>query len=495
MNEGQQVLPEELESMAPGPELFSLLASVDRRGLSESDRVRLVQARNRLAAHVQGELFADLYAVTWEERADEDALARDVDASRYPWAEVEVAFALRWTRRAAALRLELARQLVEDLPRVWEALRAGEIDVPKVLVICELAGCLPDRSAARGLVERVLVQAPRLTTGQLRARLRRLVLAADPEAARRRCAAGLRGRRVEVLDGHDGTGEVWGRGLAPQGVAAAWERLTAIARAARGAGDGRTIDQLRADALLDLLVGEGVAVGDPVSCHTAGLVPAPPTSPAVSPPAALPGPRRGVVELQVPLTTLMSLTRLPGDLAGFGPVIADVARQVAQQHHDGVWRFSVYNEIGHLLSHGITTARPTSDRPPANRPAPRAAARRPSAAAAAHVRARNRTCTAPGCRIPARACDLDHTIDWARGGASDPDNLGPQCRLHHRFKHESGAQVIQLDPGVFLWWTPRGLQYLTSPDPPLLDDDLFWLLRDQSDPPVALQPAALARPD
>jgi hypothetical protein len=467
MNEGQQVLPEELESMAPGPELFSLLASVDRRGLSESDRVRLVQARNRLAAHVQGELFADLYAVTWEERADEDALARDVDASRYPWAEVEVAFALRWTRRAAALRLELARQLVEDLPRVWEALRAGEIDVPKVLVICELAGCLPDRSAARGLVERVLVQAPRLTTGQLRARLRRLVLAADPEAARRRCAAGLRGRRVEVLDGHDGTGEVWGRGLAPQGVAAAWERLTAIARAARGAGDGRTIDQLRADALLDLLVGEGVAVGDPVSCHTAGLVPAPPTSPAVSPPAALPGPRRGVVELQVPLTTLMSLTRLPGDLAGFGPVIADVARQVAQQHHDGVWRFSVYNEIGHLLCHGVTRARPDH--------AGRQRKRRPAAEVAAFVRARNRTCVAPGCRVPAANCDLDHITDWARGGETDVSNLDPKCRLHHRFKHESGARVISLAPGVVGWQTPRGLQYVSSPDPPLLDDELINL--------------------
>src|SRR5690606_29437165 len=74
-----------------------------------------------------------------------------------------------------------------------------------------------------------------------------------------------------VFDNDDGSGEVRGRCLAPVGVAAAWERLTAIARAAKAAGDPRTLDQLRAGALVDLLVGEGVAVGGPVGCHTAGL--------------------------------------------------------------------------------------------------------------------------------------------------------------------------------------------------------------------------------
>jgi hypothetical protein len=483
-------LPEELEVMAPGPELFSLLAAVDRRSLSETDRVRLARARNRLASHVQGELVADLYAVTWGEAPDEEAPGRHPDASRYPWAEVEVAFALTWTRTAAALRLEQARQLLEDLPRVWKALRAGELDVPKVLLICELASWLEDSATARAVVDRVLDRAAGLTTGQLRARLRRLVLAVDPDAARRRCATAVATRRVEVLDNHDSTGELWGRSLPPQDAAAAWERLTAIARAAKSAGDVRSIDQLRADALLDLLVGEGVAVGDPVGCHEAGL--APPVAPGsatdgqASGSGAMPAPRRGVVELQVPLTTLLDLTQLPGDLNGFGPVVADIARQVAAQHHDGTWRFSVYNEIGHLLCHGTTAARPAIGdvgrgdvgRGDGGRgdPVRNTAGRRPTAEVAALVRARNRTCVAPGCRQPSRTCDLDHTVDWARGGASDADNLGPQCRLHHRFKHGSGAHVTQIDPGVFVWWTPRGLQYLTTPDPPLLDDDLARLL-------------------
>lgn len=238
----------------------------------------------------------------------------------------------------------------------------------------------------------------------------------------------------------------------------------------------------------------------------------------------------------MPLTTLMSLTRLPGELNGFGPVVADVARQVAQQHRDGLWRFSVYSEVGDLVCHGTTTARPTTtghgsgggdqgrhrrgckpsagepvavqlapdgggpgvngsgvNGPAANGPGVNGpgvngpggggpgvnghrTARRPAARVGAFVRARNRTCIAPGCRHPARTCDLDHVVEWAHGGESVVDNLAPQCRMHHRFRHAPGTEVVGLSPGVFLWRTPRGLQYVSAPDPPLLDDDLFRLL-------------------
>ncbi len=572
-------LPEDLELMPPGPQLCSLLATVDRTALSEKDRVRLLQARNRLSAHVQAELFDDLYAVSLDDEPDETAM-RPESPTRYPWAASEVAFALTWTEAAAGARLELARQLVEDLPGVLVCLRAGSIDVPKALVICELASWLEDRSAARRVVEAVIDDAPGLTTGQLRARLRRLVLAVDPQAARRRCARALRSRRVESFPNPDGTGELWGRSLPPQDAAAAWERLTAIARAARAAGDDRTMDQLRADALLDLLVGEGVAVGGPVTRHLAGLPEAdgrpfddlpggPPPSPfatsapdrggvdtdqrahdlgagtgqrahcpdtgrsahdwdpawPVRPPDDLlrpddltshpaaepvdaldeagtaydgpdqwpsdwpgrwihdpavvaagggrdplgrearvtvaPAPRRGVVELVLPVSTALGLDDLPGELAGWGPVLADMARQVAARQRDAQWRFSAYGKLGDLAHHGVVTARPGD--PPRHR-------RRPTARVAAYVRARNRTCTAPGCRVPATSCDLDHTVDWARGGGTGADNLGPACRRHHRFKHESGATLWQLDPGgVFVWTTPRGMQYLTRPAAPLMD--------------------------
>jgi hypothetical protein len=386
-----------------------------------------------------------------------------------------------------------------------------------------------------------------LTTGQLRVRLRRLVLAVDPEAARRRCAAMVRSRRVESFGNPEGSGELWGRGLAPQDAAAAWERLTAIATAARAGGDSRSMDQLRADAMLDLLGGEGVAVGGPVSRHTAGLPeaeglpdagqevgdapgtragrpgPAGSPEPATTPvsrvdfPVAtsrgvLPGPRRGVVELQVPLATLLRLSDHPGELAGFGPVVADIARQVAERQRAATWRFSVHDEVGDLVHHGITDQRPTTARSPSPRPQTKppparqkttvrevtrttvrkavgpettgttitghgitgttitghgitsdsttitghgitsdsttTTGRRPAAQVAAFVRARDRTCVAPGCRRPARTCDIDHTVDWARGGLTEPANLGLLCRRHHRFKHAPGTDLVQFTPGA-----------------------------------------------
>jgi hypothetical protein len=513
------VLPEDLELMAPGPQLFTLLAGVDRAGLSERDRVRLAQARHRLCSHLQGEFLVDLYAVRAGEPADEESLLRGGPA--WPWAACEVAFALRWTQTAAAGRLELAHQLVDELPQVLAALRAGVLDMPKVLVICELAGWLEDRDTARRLVEAVIGRAPELTTGQIRARLRRLVLAVDPDAARRRCAQALKTRRVESFANPDGTGEVWGRNLAPQDAAAAWERLTAIARAAKAAGDDRSLDQLRADALLDLLVGEGIATGQPVTRHLAGLPDAdghsndnavpgavrhnnggadapatetpasapagsgrwagdpavtaaaaaagaaagatgdPPGGQSARPAGALPAPRRGTIELLLPLSTATGQDDLPGEIAGWGPVIADIARDITTRHTAARWRYSTYNRLGELTHHGPLTTRRT---PPPD------TGRRPSAAVTDLITARNRTCTAPGCRIPARTCDLDHTTDWAHGGATHPDNLAPLCRRHHKYKHQSGATVWQLDPaGVYLWTTPAGMQYVTRPDPPLLD--------------------------
>jgi hypothetical protein len=232
----------------------------------------------------------------------------------------------------------------------------------------------------------------------------------------------------EPVDVHDESGRAFdGPGLWPVDWPGRWLADPAVT-AARGG---------------QLLAGEPVAPG-------AGA----------APPAPVPAPRRGVVELLVPLTTLMRLADLPGELHGFGPVVADIARQIAEQP-DAQWRFSVYNKLGELVHHGITRARPDRHRPPG---------RRPTAEVAAFVRARNRTCIAPGCRRPSTGCDLDHTIDWARGGETATGNLAPQCRLHHRFKHTSGAELIQSAPGYFGWTTPRGLQYATRPDPPMLDE-------------------------
>lgn len=405
--------------MAPGPELAAVLAAVDRSRVNGHDLVTVVEARARLVAHLQAELLADVAQVAHCPPGGPDApVSRTPGVQEY--AADEVGFALAWTRRAARSHLDLALDVVERLPRLYAAMAAGDLDLAKVRVIADAVAVVDDPTA-RAVVDQVVPVAPRLTTGALRVRLQRLVVSVDPDAARRRQERGVAGRRVVCEPNHDGTGIIVATGLPPGRAAAAFERVDALAKAAKVAGDGRPLDQLRVDVVLGLLEGT----------HT--------DSAAVA--------RRGVVELTVPLTTLIGLSDHPGEVAGFGPVIADVARQIAADQPQAQWRFTVVDpHTGRTLHTGPVR-------------------RRPAKTTADQVIARDRTCRAPGCRAPASRAELDHTIDHARGGPTHPGNLGALCRHHHRVKHHGRHRLHQYTPGHFHWTTPLGHHYLKTPDP------------------------------
>jgi hypothetical protein len=81
------------------------------------------------------------------------------------------------------------------------------------------------------------------------------------------------------------------------------------------------------------------------------------------------------------------------------------------------------------------------------------------AALARHIEVRDRTCSHPGCRRPARKSDKDHTHDHARGGATTSRNIGPGCDRHHLYKHEGGWCLRQPEPGHFVWTSPLGRAY------------------------------------
>jgi hypothetical protein len=92
---------------------------------------------------------------------------------------------------------------------------------------------------------------------------------------------------------------------------------------------------------------------------------------------------------------------------------------------------------------------------------------RPSAGLAAFVRARDMTCRAPGCEVPAEFCDIDHTVPYARGGSTHPSNLKCMCRNNHLLKTfwtgKSGWADEQQPDGTVVWRTPAGRTYTTKP--------------------------------
>lgn len=409
---------EELAQVPPGPELAGVLAGVDRSRLNGYELVEVAKATARQVAHFQAELLATVWESAYCPPGDQTSPPERTDTPD-EYAGDEIRWALTLTRRAADSLLGVAYQLVECLPAVHEALRAGVIDLPKARVLVEETTALPEQ-AARRMVEAMLPVAGGLTTGQLRARLRRWVIAADPEAATRRQRRAVGQRRVEHGLDSDGAATLAGYHLPPDRAAAAAARIDALARAAKHAGDPRTLDQLRADVYLDVLNGDHLAAA-PVG--------------------------GGGVEIVVPLATLVGLSQEPGDLKGWGPVVAEVVRKVVEGQRDRSWRFSVYGEGGVLVGHGSLR-------------------RRPSARDAAFVKARDRTCRAPGCRTPAHRSDLDHTVAWQDGGPTVPGNLGVLCRHCHGYKHSAGVELSQPTPGMFVWRTRLGHTYTTGPEPP-----------------------------
>jgi hypothetical protein len=375
-----------------------------------------MQARARQLAHLQAELLADVDEVVHCPPCphDDDPTRRLNRVNQF--APFEVAVALTLTRRAADLLVGTAVELRRRLPAVWAALAAGDVDLPRARMLAEHVSVLPDPSA-RQVVEQVLPDAGRLTTGQLARRVDRLVLAVDPVAVAERRAAAVADRRVAAQPEPDGTATLTVLGLPVERVAAAMNRVETIAQTARRAGDPRTIHQLRADVTLGLLDGS--------------LDPR--------------GTGRGTVELVVPLATLAGTSDEPGEIPGWGPVLADVARQVATYQPDATWRYRVVDADGTLVAAGSTR-------------------RRPTIAQEAHVRARDKTCRAPGCRQPASRTELDHTTAYTDGGPTITANLGSLCTYHHRAKHEAGWRLTQPSPGVFVWLSPLGHRYVVKPD-------------------------------
>ncbi|HEV7933487.1 MAG TPA: DUF222 domain-containing protein, partial [Actinomadura sp.] len=236
-------LPEGLAEMPPGPGLSAALASVDRSVLSGFDVVVLLRARARQLAFEQAQLAADMVAVAGRVRA-ESAHIHSVWPSDVPkLAAAEIAAALTWTKRSATAKLEESWALVERLPAVWQALRTGSIDLRKAQVLLDGTAAVAE-PLAREVVAEILPQAPESTTGQLAHRLRRLLLEADPAATANNYERAVGERKVVRGANADGTGYLSGCNLPIDQAAAADERIDALARAAKQAGDDRPMDQI-----------------------------------------------------------------------------------------------------------------------------------------------------------------------------------------------------------------------------------------------------------
>ena len=77
-----------------------------------------------------------------------------------------------------------------------------------------------------------------------------------------------------------------------------------------------------------------------------------------------------------------------------------------------------------------------------------------SAALSKAVIVRDRHCRWPGCQRPAAWGEEHHLVPWARGGATDLENLVLLCHRHHWLVHEGGWQTVKTGAGQFITVPP-----------------------------------------
>ncbi|HLQ56951.1 MAG TPA: hypothetical protein VK162_22100 [Streptosporangiaceae bacterium] len=399
-----------LDVMEPGPVLagFADDAVGDGLGaLSDDELIGVLCAARRLASWSAS---VELGAVS-QLAARRDAHAAAIrDSRQADHVADEVAVALRLTCRAADKLLGLAAG-VRRLPAVAAALAAGRVDVPKAIVFCdELAGLNDVQAAA--VADVTIGDAAGLTTGELHAVLHREVLAADPEAARKRRKRAQKDARVEAWAESRGTAALAGRDLPPADVLAADKRIDATARALKTAGAEGTLEQLRAKVFIALLTsqplytllpgnqdshrdgdsgggnghdgrpGEGNddAPGDENGSGGARR-PGPGSGPSGGAPGStwpagpgLPPGLTGSVNLTIPLTTWLGLTSSPGEAAGYGPLDPDTSRGLAAAiaaQPGNRWCLTIVHPDGRAAGHGCArTGPPASTGPPGQRAGP-----------------------------------------------------------------------------------------------------------------------------
>jgi hypothetical protein len=249
----RQLIPPGLAEMVPGPELGTLLAGIDIHALTGFDVVEVLRARARQLSFEQARLLATMMEVGL---CDPDAAGDEVArlAESPPYAADEIRAALAWTRRAADRELGFAETLVLRMPAVFTALETGRIDRNKAWVFADLCADLTPEQA-QVVCTRLLSRAGGLTTGELAARIKKLVIALDPDWAARRYATAMRERNVIGDLDQDGTATVTGSGLPTDQAATAYAHVEELARAAKRAGHPGRVGPLRADIYLACLDG------------------------------------------------------------------------------------------------------------------------------------------------------------------------------------------------------------------------------------------------
>ncbi|MFE1646318.1 DUF222 domain-containing protein [Microbacterium sp. P01] len=375
---------------------------------------------------MRGELLADAAANGY---AHTDVVERSI--------RLELALAMGMTEAAADMLLAHAEALVHRYPAALDSLGGARMTAGHANALVDALDAV-EPELRDDLLPALVLLAETQPVGTFRRRMRVLIETARVTTLPERYGRAVLDRRVILENADDAM--AWLHVFLPAVEAHAIHgRATAVAKVLAAQPDEhRTLDQLRADVLGDLLI-DGTTEHTPVEAR--GIR----ATVAVTVPAlALLDPDDGVGEQAVGAHSCTGGGY--ASVEGVGPIPMDRARELCGGT-DGWMRILTHPETGMVLSVGRDRYRP----PPSLRRL---------------VRWRADACMAPGCSIPAARCQIDHNVAWEHGGQTALTNLTPFCQGHHTVKHHGGWKIDHIPDsgGAVRWTSPTGRLYRVDPE-------------------------------
>jgi hypothetical protein len=285
--------------------------------------------------------------------------------------------------RTVQCRLAEFRRVRNLLPKAWAAFGAGMIDAYRIQLIGSAVANLSGDLPIIELDHRVVEYASTHTGTQLKGWLTRFVAKAEPELAEQRAKSEVDKRAVWIQHQGDGMSTLVAY-LQTADAVKIDHRLNTGAKCAKS--DGRSMDQMRADGLVDQMLS---STDGSTSSHA-------------------------VIGILVPVTSLAGLTDEPGEaFDGSFALPASMVRELATEPGTLFYRVMT-DPLGKILD--ITEL-----------------GRFPSAKLHTAVEIRDGTCKFATCNRPAAECDKDHELPYPHGPTTGA-NLGSLCRRHHEMK-------------------------------------------------------------
>lgn len=432
----QSAIVAELLYAIPSAAAMVRLSEINPFTLNASDRIDFLAALDRQDGWLYALRQRAIAAVAGLQASEGSGPLSQVDEAE----REDISTALRLAPATAQSRIDIARTLVNNLPNTCSALATGEISSAHATVIArETAAAIRDGAPASTIYEieqRAIAYAEFHTPGQVANHVRNSIAKSAPEEFEDVAARASALRRVSCYNDSDGMSTVVAilpaadAQIVVNSIEAYIIRQEQISQTHSADSDlsqhrsradqfnSLTKDQKRADALSAICADFLSEISQSVTPQRRPLT----------------------INVTIDLPTLLGLAENPGQLAGYGPIPASVARELAS---DAQWkRFITEPQSGNLLDFGRESYIPPQ-----------------------HLKdfliARDRTCRFPGCRRSALLSDLDHAQSWESGGSTSPDNIGALCRRHHRLKTHGGWKIESFSDGSCTWISPLGKEFFT----------------------------------